>query len=72
MSSRREMAEDCLESLKRTSTRRRPIQMTLLEVHLSCVERLSQRRVRRYCGKGVLAFLRWNGGGVVRLGDCYL
>ena len=63
MSSRRAMAEDCLESLKRTSTRRRPIQMTLLEVHLSCVERLSQRRVRRYYGGFVLAFLEWDGRG---------
>ena len=49
------MAEDCLECAKRTSTRRRPIQMMVLEDHLSWVERLSQRRVRRYCG-GVLAF----------------
>ena len=58
------MAEDCLEWVKRTSTRRRPIQMMLLEVHLSCVERESQRRVRRYCeGRGVSVFIQWNGGG---------
>ena len=64
MSSRRAMAEDCLEWVKRTSTRRRPIQIMLLEVHFSCVERESQRRVRRYYwGGGVSVFgVEWEGG----------
>ena len=56
MSSRRERAEDWREWVKRTSTRRRPIQIMLLEDHFSCVERDSQRRVRRYYGVFVSIF----------------
>lgn len=57
------MAEDCLEWVKRTSTRRRPIQIMLLEDHLSCVERESQRRVRRYWGGRCVSVLGGESGG---------